>query len=158
MKYTIIHPTAIIGKNTVIEDFTIIGANVIIGSECKIHSNVHIGDGVKIGSRVKIQDNVVIPPGVEIGDGVFIGPSACFTNDKYPRAINPDGSLKSGSDWELSPTVIGYGASICANATIVCGVKIGEWAMIGAGAVVTRDIPAKALALGIPAKVIRKTD
>ena len=80
-----------------------------------------------------------------------------LTNDKYPRAINADGTLKSGSDWELSRTTVCYGASICANATIVCGVTIGEWAMVGAGAVVTRDIPAHSLVTGNPARIIKKT-
>lgn len=157
MKHIIIHPSARIGASTVIEEFSCIGAGATIGDECKIHRNVHIGEGVRIGNRVKIQDNVMIPPGVEIADGVFIGPSACFTNDKYPRAINPDGTLKSGSDWEISRTVVSYGASICANATIVCGVTIGEWAMVGAGAVVTRDVPPHSLAVGNPARITKNS-
>lgn len=155
MKYSIIHPTARIGNGTIIEEFAYIGEDVVIGSECKIHRNVHIYNGVHIGSRVKIQDNVMIPSGVEISDGVFIGPSACFTNDKYPRAINNDGSLKTGDDWQLRPTHIGYGASIGANSTIVCGVNIGEWAMIGAGSVVTHDVPARCNVVGNPARIVK---
>lgn len=155
MKYTEIHPTAKIGNKTIIDDYTLIDENVIIGEECKIHRNVHICAGVTIGNRVKIQDNVMIPPGVIIADGVFIGPSVCFTNDKYPRAINEDGTIKNSCDWTLTKTYLDYGVSIGANSTIICGVHIGKWAMIGAGSVVTRDVEDHCLVVGNPAKPVK---
>lgn len=150
-----IHETAIIGENTIVEEYTIIGKGVKIGKNCKIHRHIFIDDDVIIGNCVKIQDNVMVPHGVTLEDGVFVGPSVAFTNDLYPRSINKDGTLKSNDDWTVSETIIGYGASLGANSTIVCGVKIGEWAMIGAGAVVTNDIPPHCLAVGNPARVIK---
>lgn len=153
-----IDPTAIIGKNTLVEEYTIISSHAQIGEECKIHRHIFIDEKVKIGSRVKIQDNVMIPSGVTIADGVFIGPSVSFTNDKYPRAINKDGTLKKAFDWNVSESYIGYGASIGANATIVCGVTIGKWAMIGAGTVVTKDVPDYALVQGNPGRIVGRVD
>lgn len=150
-----IDPEAQIGKNTIVEEGTIISSKVIIGSECKIHRHIFIDEDVCIGNRVKIQDNVMIPHGVILEDGVFIGPSVAFTNDKYPRSINKDGSLKTNNDWKVSKTIIKYGASIGANATIICGVTIGEWAMIGAGSVVTKDVPPYTLVIGNPAKIVK---
>lgn len=150
-----VDPTAQIGEKTIIEEGTIVSAGAIIGSECKIHRNIFIDSDVIIGNRVKIQDNVMIPHGVQLEDGVFIGPSVAFTNDKYPRAINKDGTLKKSEDWVVSETIIKYGASIGANATIVCGITIGEWAMVGAGSVVTKDVPANTMVVGNPASVIK---
>lgn len=150
-----IDPKAEIGQNTVIEGGTTILGHAIIGDNCKIHRHIFVDDGVIIGNCVKIQDYVMIPQGVVLEDGVFIGPSVAFTNDLYPRAINKDGSLKKSSDWTLKKTIVKYGATIGANATILCGVTIGEWAMIGAGSVVTKDIPPYALAIGNPAKIIK---
>lgn len=151
-----IHLSAQIGDKTIIEEYTIIGENVKIGEECKIHRNINIGDDVIIGNRVKIQDYVMIPKGVTLKDGVFIGPGVAFTNDLYPRSITPEGTLATGDDWTLVETVVEKGASIGANATIVCGITIGPWAMVGAGAVVTKDVPANTLVVGNPAKEIRK--
>lgn len=149
-----VSPNAIIGKNTMIEEYTIV-ADAIIGDECKIHRYIFIDNGVVIGNRVKIQDHVMIPHGVTLEDGVFVGPAVTFTNDKFPRAINSDGSLKKMSDWIVCPTLVKYGASIGANATIVCGVTLGEWCMVGAGAVVTKDVPPYTLVQGNPAKVVK---
>jgi acetyltransferase-like isoleucine patch superfamily enzyme len=125
-----------------------------IGDGCKIGAFVEIRSQVTIGRNVKIQAFAFIPEGVTIEDGVFVGPHVCFTNDKYPRAVNADGSLMSGDDWQIVPTVVRQGAGIGANATIVCGVTIGEWAMVGAGAVVTRDVPDYAIVTGVPAQVV----
>jgi acetyltransferase-like isoleucine patch superfamily enzyme len=124
-----------------------------IGDGCKIGAFVEIRR-VTIGRNVKVQPFVFIPEGVTIEDGVFIGPHVCFTNDKYPRATNPDGSLMAADDWGIVPTWVRQGASIGANATIVCGVTIGEQAIVGAGAVVTRDVPAYAIVAGVPARVV----
>jgi acetyltransferase-like isoleucine patch superfamily enzyme len=125
-----------------------------IGDGCKIGTFVEIRKQVTIGRNVKIQAFVFIPEGVTIEDGVFVGPHVCFTNDAYPRAINPDGSLMGVDDWEIIPTQICAGASIGANATVLCGVTIGEHALVGAGAVVTHDVPAYAIVAGVPARVI----
>ncbi|OPZ20868.1 MAG: dTDP-3-amino-3,6-dideoxy-alpha-D-galactopyranose 3-N-acetyltransferase [candidate division BRC1 bacterium ADurb.BinA364] len=124
-----------------------------IGDGCKIGSFVEIRKQVRIGANVKIQAFAFIPEGVTIEDHVFIGPHACFTNDLYPRSVNPDGSLMDEDDWELVPTLVRKGASIGANATILCGVTIGEYALVGAGAVVTRDVPPYAIAVGSPARM-----
>lgn len=144
-----------LGKNVVIYHPNLVNLyGCEIGDGCKIGAFVEIRKQVKIGSHVKIQAFAFIPEGVTIEDGVFIGPHVCFTNDIYPRAINPDGSLMQADDWEIVPTLVRYGASIGANATILCGVTIGEHALVGAGAVVTRDVPAFAIVAGVPARVI----
>ncbi len=126
----------------------------MIGHNCILGKDVYVDVGVRIGSNVKIQNNVSIYRGVTIEDGVFVGPHVCFTNDKRPRAINPDGTLKTGDDWELTATAIKRGSSLGAGSTIVCGVTIGEWAMVGAGSVVTHDVPAHGLVVGNPTRLI----
>jgi UDP-2-acetamido-3-amino-2,3-dideoxy-glucuronate N-acetyltransferase len=125
-----------------------------IGDETKIGAFVEIRKGVVIGKRCKIQAFAFIPEGVTVEDGVFIGPHVCFTNDLYPRAVNADGSLKAAEDWTETPTRVKAGASIGANATILCGITIGAAALVGAGAVVTRDVPDFAIVGGNPAKVL----
>lgn len=124
-----------------------------IGEDCILSKGVYIDSGVTVGNRVKIQNHVSVYQGVTIQDGVFVGPHVCFTNDKVPRAVQPDGSLKAADDWTVSPTLVKMGASIGANSTIVCGVTIGKWAMIGSGSVVTKNIPDHAIAYGNPARV-----
>ena len=125
-----------------------------IGDGCNIGSFVEIRRQVILGRNCKIQAFAFIPEGVTIEDGVFIGPHACFTNDKFPRAINPDGSLQTASDWTTVSTRVRRGASIGANATILCGITIGEGAMVAAGAVVTKDVPDYEIVAGIPARVV----
>jgi acetyltransferase-like isoleucine patch superfamily enzyme len=125
-----------------------------IGDETKIGAFVEIRKGVVIGKRCKIQAFAFIPEGIIVEDGVFIGPHVCFTNDLYPRAVNDDGSLKAADDWIVTPTRVKAGASIGANATILCGVTIGVSALVGAGAVVTKDVPDFAIVGGNPAKVL----
>lgn len=156
----VIHPTAAvdarakIGPGTRVWHWTQVREEASIGAETIVGKGCYIDAGVQIGSRVKIQSNVSVFHGVTIEDGVFVGPHVCFTNDKAPRAITPDGTLKGADDWTVSPTVIGYGASVGANATVVCGVAVGRFAMVAAGAVVTRDIPAHGLVMGNPARLV----
>lgn len=142
-----------IGDGTSIWHHCQIREDVRIGEKCIFGKGVYVDAGVSIGDHVKIQNYVSVYHGVTIEDGVFIGPHVCFTNDMRPRAINPDGSLKAADDWELSTTLIRRGAALGANSTIRCGITIGEWAMIGSGSVVTRDVPAYGLVLGNPARL-----
>lgn len=128
-----------------------------IGDETKVGAFVEIRRDVRIGRRCKIQAFVFIPEGVTLEDGVFVGPHACFTNDPVPQAVNADGSLKDASDWKVVPTLVKEGAAIGANATILCGLTVGRFALVGAGAVVTRDVPDYAIVAGNPAKVIGDT-
>jgi acetyltransferase-like isoleucine patch superfamily enzyme len=114
---------------------------------------VYIGVGVRLGANCKIQNQALLYEGLELGDGVFVGPQVCFTNDLRPRAVNPDLSLKSAEDWELVSTHVGEGASIGARSVIIAGVSIGRWALVGAGSVVTRDVPDHALVFGSPARL-----
>lgn len=124
----------------------------MIGEDCVIAKGVFIDVDVSIGDRVKIQNDVSVYRGVRIEEGVFVGPHVSFVNDRYPRATNVDGSLKREADWELVETSIRRGASLGANATILCGVEIGQWAMVGAGSVVTGDVADYALVMGNPAR------
>lgn len=147
-----VHPTAVVDEGATIGDgtkvwhFCHIQSGARIGTGCSLGQNVNVANDVIIGNGVKIQNNVSVYQGVELGDWVFCGPSCVFTNDLTPRAKYPKGSSR------YLRTPVGTGASIGANATIVCGHEIGEWAMVGAGAVVTRDVPAHALMLGVPAR------
>ncbi|GEM_PF-187081 len=149
-----VDPQVHIGEGTRVWHHAQIRRGAHLGRECIIGKGVYIGAGVRIGHRVKVQNYALIYEGVTLEDGVFVGPHACFTNDLRPRAINPDGTLQSAEDWHVVPTHVGYGASIGANSTIVPGVTIGPWAMVAAGAVVTRDVPAHALVRGVPARVV----
>ena len=146
------HETADIAANAKIGDGTKIWINAqiredtIIGDDCIISKDCYIDNAVKIGNLVKIQNGVSVYNGVTIEDEVFVGPNVAFTNDYYPRA--------QSSDWEVTPTLIRKGASLGANATIVCGHTVGQYATVGAGSVVTRDVPDFALVVGNPAKRI----
>ena len=124
-----------------------------IGNNTKIGCFVEIKKGVKIGKNCKIEPFAFIPEGVTIGDGVFIGPHVCFTNDKHPAAVNPDGTLKSAADWNCTETVVEERASIGAGAVILPGVTIGAGSLIGAGAIVTKDVPPNTTLVGNPARV-----
>lgn len=145
-----VHNNAEIGNGTKIWINVQIRENASIGSECIISKDVYIDESVSIGNRCKIQNSVSVYKGVSIADDVFVGPNVCFTNDLVPRAFN--------QNWEITKTTVNEGASIGANATIVCGVNIGKFSMIGAGAVVTKDVPDFSLVVGNPAKVIGKVD
>lgn len=149
---TFIHNSAEVSKNSNIGDGTSvwngvqIRENAYIGEKCNIGKDVYIDKNVKIGNRVKIQNGVSVFEGVQIADDVFLGPHMTFTNDLIPRAFN--------KEWKIVETKVQKGASIGANATIICGNTIGEYAMVGAGAVVTNHVPNYALVVGNPAKII----
>ena len=142
-----------IGAGTKIWHFSHIQSGAKIGKNCTIGQNVNIGNNVSIGNHVKIQNNVSVYEGVELEDYVFCGPSMVFTNIKLPRSEFP----QRGSKF-YQKTLVRKSSSIGANATIMCGVTIGEYAMIGSGAVVTKDVPDYALVVGIPGKVVGKVD
>ncbi|MEW6401104.1 MAG: acyltransferase [Chloroflexota bacterium] len=154
-----IHPTAevsdrtSIGEGSSVWHHAQVREGACIGENCIIGKGVYIDAGVSIGNNVKIQNYVSVYHGLTIEDGVFVGPHVCFTNDMRPRAVNPDGSLKAADDWTLSETLIKRGAALGANSTIRCGVTIGEWAMVGSGSVVTKDIPAHGLVYGNPGQL-----
>lgn len=155
-----IHPSAAvedgatIGSGTRIWSLTQVRSGASIGRDCVIGRNVFVDVDVVLGDNVKVQNNASLFEGVRIDDGVFVGPHVIFTNDRIPRAVTPDGVLKSADDWELGHTTVHEGAAIGAGAVVVTGVTIGRWAMVGSGAVVTKDVPAHALVLGSPARIV----
>jgi acetyltransferase-like isoleucine patch superfamily enzyme len=149
-----ISPSAVIGQGTNIWHQAQVRENAQLGRNCIVGKGAYIDSGVMIGDNVKIQNGAFIYHGVTIEDGVFIGPRACFTNDMFPRAITPEGALKSDADWQVSPTLVRYGASIGAGATVLPDLVIGRFALIGAGAVVTRSVPDHGLVVGNPARLI----
>ncbi len=148
-----VSPGAAIGDGTRIWHYVQIREGVAIGTKCIIGKDVYIDAGVTIGNNVKIQNSSLVYHGVTLGDGVFVGPRVCFTNDLYPRAICPDGTLKDATDWTLALTNVEYGASIGAGAVIVAGITIGRFAMVAAGAVVTKSVPDFGLVKGVPARL-----
>jgi UDP-2-acetamido-3-amino-2,3-dideoxy-glucuronate N-acetyltransferase len=125
-----------------------------IGDNCKIAAFVEIQRGSVLGGNVKVEAFAFIPSGVTIEEGAFIGPHVCFTNDRYPAAVTGAGEPMTGADWEIVPTLVKRGASIGANATIICGVTIGENALVGAGSTITRDVPPGMLVVGNPGRVV----
>jgi acetyltransferase-like isoleucine patch superfamily enzyme len=156
----IIHPTADvspkakIGEGSRIWHYVQIREGVEIGQNCIVGKNVYIDFDVKVGHNVKIQNNALLYHGLTVEDGVFIGPAACMTNDVFPRAITPDGQLKGNDDWEVGPIVLEYGSSIGAGAIILPNVTVGRFALVAAGAVVTKSVPDHTLVVGTPARVV----
>lgn len=150
----LVEPGAQIGDGSKVWHYCHVRKNASIGSGCILGRGVFVDSGVKVGDHVKIQNYVSVYTGVVVEDGVFIGPHVCFTNDLWPRAVNPDMSLKSADDWEVTPTLIRSGAAVGANSTILCGITVGNWAMVGAGSVVVHDVPDHALVVGNPAHQI----
>lgn len=152
MSNVFIHPSAHVSTTSSLGNGTRVWINVqiregaTIGTDCIISKDVYIDHDVTIGSRCKIQNSVSVYNGVTLEDEVFVGPNVAFTNDKIPRAFN--------TEWQVTPTLVERGSSIGANATIVCGIVIGNYAMIAAGSVVTKSVPRHALVMGNPAKVV----
>ena len=144
-----------LGENVQLNDFiNLYGCR--IGDNTKIGPFVEIQKNVVVGRNCKIQSHTFICEGVTIEDDAFIGHGVMFINDRYPRSTSPAGALQTEADWQVVPILIQRGASIGSNATILCGVTVGEGAIIGAGSVVTKDVPAGVIAAGNPARVIRK--
>lgn len=148
-----VSPQAVIGSGVRIWHQAQVRERAHIGANCIIGKGAYIDFDVSIGANVKIQNGVYVYHGVTIEDGVFLGPGVCLTNDKLPRAINPDGALKSDADWQVSLTLVKQGASLGACSVILPGVTIGRFALIGSGAVVTRDVPDHGLVYGNPARL-----
>jgi acetyltransferase-like isoleucine patch superfamily enzyme len=147
-----VSPEAVIGPGTRIWNQAQVREGARVGAGCIIGKNAYVDAGVVIGDRCKLGNNVSVFHGVTVEDGVFVGPHVCFTNDRVPRAINRDGSLKADADWEVSPTLVRRGAALGANSTILPGITIGQWAMVGSGSVVTRDVADHELVAGNPAR------
>lgn len=143
------------GKEVRIFDF-VNAYGCSIGDHSKVGAFVEIQKNASIGKNCKISSHTFICEGVQIEDNVFIGHGVMFTNDLFPRATNADGSTQTENDWQVIPTYVKKGASIGSNATILCGITIGENALVGAGAVVTRDVPPNTVVAGVPAKIIKK--
>ena len=145
-----VDPRATIGVGSRIWINVQVRENAEIGRDCILSKDVYVDCNVRIGDRCKVQNSVSLYHGVTVGNDVFIGPNAAFTNDRVPRAFN--------SEWQITPTHIADGASIGANATIICGVTVGEYAMVAAGSVVTKDVPPYTLVMGNPARPYARID
>lgn len=145
---------ATIGEGSSIWDYAQIREGASLGKNCIVGRGAYIDAGVSLGDNCKVQNYALVYEPADIANGVFIGPAAVLTNDQWPRAINPDGTLKSASDWDAVGVTIKEGAAIGARAVCVAPVTIGAWATIGSGAVVTRDVPDYALMVGVPARRI----
>lgn len=147
-----VDPSARIADSAVVWGLAQVRENATLGENCIVGRGAYIDAGVHIGDNCKIQNNALIYSPARIGDGVFIGPAAVFTNDRFPRAVTPEGDLKSADDWESEGVVVRKGAAIGARAVILGGVEVGEWSLVAAGSVVTNDVPDYALVAGAPAR------
>jgi UDP-2-acetamido-3-amino-2,3-dideoxy-glucuronate N-acetyltransferase len=155
MTYQLIAADVKLGKDVRIYGFVnLYGCE--IGDESRIGTFVEIQKGAKVGRRVKVSSHTFICEGVELEDHVFIGHGVMFINDRYPRAVNASGELAGDGDWTMIPTIVRRGATIGSGSTILCGIEIGEDAIVGAGSVVTRDVPPGTVVAGNPARVLRK--
>ncbi|MGA2513715.1 MAG: acyltransferase [Candidatus Limnocylindrales bacterium] len=141
-----------VGARTSVWNRAVLRNGASLGVECVIGRDAFIDEGVRLGDRVKVQNGALVYHGVTVGNGVFIGPGAILTNDRYPRAVTATGELARAGDWTLSPIDLADGCSIGAGAVVVAGVRVGRFATVGAGAVVTRDVPDYALVAGNPAR------
>lgn len=148
-----VSPDAQIGEGTRVWHQAQVREGARVGRECILGKGVYVDRDVVVGDRCKIQNGASLFHGVTLEDGVFVGPHVVFANDRFPRAVNPDGGLKSDNDWDEEPVLVRQGASLGAGAVVLPGVTIGAWAMVGAGAVVAGDVPAHAIVKGNPARI-----
>ncbi|MEU9350503.1 acyltransferase [Streptomyces griseoloalbus] len=146
--------SATIGDGSTVWDLAQIREDARLGSGCIVGRGAYVGPGVRIGDNVKLQNYALVYEPAVLGDGVFVGPAAVLTNDHFPRSVDVDGRLKRGDDWEAVAVVVDEGASLGARSVCVAPVRIGRWALVAAGAVVTRDVPDFALVAGVPARRI----
>lgn len=159
-----VDPSARVHASAFVEDGATVGAGASvwhhaqirtgasIGPGCIIGKGAYIGADVTLGANCKVQNYSCVYEGMRLEDGVFVGPEVVFTNDRYPRAINPDGTIKTAQDWECGETLVKYGAAIGSRSVILPGLTIGRWSLIAAGAVVTKDVPDHAVVAGSPAR------
>lgn len=147
-----VEPGAVVGDGTAVWQLAAVRAGAVVGRDCVIGRGAYLGPGVRVGDRVKIQNYAQVYEPAVLEDGVFIGPGAVLTNDVNPRAVTPDGALKTARDWLPQPVRVREGAAIGARAVCLAGVTVGRWALVGAGAVVIRDVPDFALMVGNPAR------
>jgi UDP-2-acetamido-3-amino-2,3-dideoxy-glucuronate N-acetyltransferase len=143
-----------VGQGTKVWHLAQVRENAEIGENCVVGRGAYIGTGVVMGDNCKVQNHALVYEPAKLANGVFIGPAVVLTNDTYPRAVNPDGTLKSASDWDAVGVTIDEGASIGARAVCIAPVRVGAWATVAAGAVVTKDVPEFALVAGVPARRI----
>lgn len=147
-----VDPRAVVGAGTRVWQLAQIREDAQVGRCCVIGRGAYVGPGVRLGDRVKVQNYALVYEPARLADGVFVGPGAVLTNDEYPRAVTPDGRLKDPAGWTAVGVVVAEGASVGARAVCVAPVRIGRWAMVAAGAVVTRDVPEFGLVVGVPAR------
>ncbi|MGW5324775.1 acyltransferase [Streptomyces sp. NPDC004014] len=157
MSYTVkptaqVDESAELGDGTTVWELAQIREQARLGSGCVIGRGAYVGTGVRIGDNVKLQNYALVYEPAELGDGVFVGPAVVLTNDHYPRSVDPEGKLKRGGDWEAVGVKVAEGASLGARSVCVAPVRVGRWALVAAGAVVTRDVPDFALVAGVPAR------
>jgi UDP-2-acetamido-3-amino-2,3-dideoxy-glucuronate N-acetyltransferase len=150
-----VDPRARLGPGASVWHLAQIREDAEIGADCIIGRGAYIGTGVRLGQRCKVQNYALLYEPAWLDDGVFVGPGAVFTNDRYPRAVTPDGSIKTASDWEPVGVTVRYGASIGAGAVCVAPVTVGRWAVVAASSVVVADVPDFALVAGTPARFVR---
>jgi acetyltransferase-like isoleucine patch superfamily enzyme len=144
-----------LGLGTIVWPQAVVREDAVLGRDCIIGRGAYVGPGVRVGDRVKVQNYALVYEPARLADGTFVGPGVVFTNDTYPRSVTPDGRLKRGDDWDPVGVMLLEGASVGARAVCVAPVVIGRWAMVAAGAVVSRDVPDFALVAGVPARQVR---
>lgn len=149
-----VHDSVVLGEGTSVWHHAAVRENAVLGRSCIVGRGAYLGPGVRVGDNVKIQNYALVYEPATLGDGAFVGPGVVFTNDLNPRSVTPDGRLKTADDWDAVGVTVLEGGSVGARAVCVAPVTIGRWAMVAAGAVVTRDVPDFAMVVGVPARQV----